>query len=109
NPRPWRRDRRSRPGTLPPRARTRTLAGGSNDRWRPRPRNRRRSPALRTINRGSAQIFDPQNHEEMVVGIDDDAVGAGEMTVGGGRDVLHRDGIVDIAADHIEITGLDCN
>src|SRR6202023_4439460 len=87
---PSRRNRRSRPGALPPRARTRTLAGGSNDRWRPRPRNRRRWPALETINRCSAQIFDPQHHEVMVVGIDDVAVGAGEVTVGGGRDVLHR-------------------
>src|SRR5689334_22853924 len=55
----------------------------------------------------SPQIFDAQHHEVVVVGIDDDAVGTGEVTVGGSWDVLHRDGIVDIAADHIKVAGLD--
>ena len=36
---------------------------------------------LKSISGFSAQIFDPQHHEVMVVGIDDDAVGAGEVTV----------------------------
>src|SRR5271166_6605483 len=41
----------------------------------------------------------------MVVGIDDDPIGAGEMSIGRYRNVLHRDGIVDVAADHVEVAG----
>ena len=40
-----------------------------------------------------------------MIGIDDEAVRAGEMAVARRRDMLHRDSIIDVAADHVEIAG----
>ena len=42
-----------------------------------------------------------------MVGIEDDAVRAGQVSVYSGRYVPHRDRVVDIAADHIEFARPD--
>src|SRR5215471_1330619 len=63
-------------------------------------------PTARPRSAASAKVLDAQDHKVMVVGIDDDPIGARKMPVGGDRDVPQGYGIVDIAADHVEIPRL---
>jgi hypothetical protein len=51
------------------------------------------------------KVFNAEYDEVVVVRIENHPVRPGEMAVDGRRDVPHRDGIVDIAADHVELAG----
>src|SRR5712691_13323707 len=51
-------------------------------------------------------VLDADHGEPRIIGVDDHPVGAGEMAIGDDRDVLHRDRIVDIAADYVEQPGM---
>ena len=115
--------RRNRQGCrrlLPGRSGSRTRVGCGNDRERTgsrgddsRPRlagaaqgRRRRRNRCR---RGAAipLIEHFQHDEPVMIGIDHDTVRASEAAVGGGGDIFHRDRVIDIPADHIELASLD--
>src|SRR5439155_26492341 len=91
----------------PAHARTRTVDAGGDARWRARPRGDRRARlAPGWLIRLVDVVFDADHGEPRIIGVDDHPVGAGAMAIGDDRDVLHRYGIVDIAADHVEHPGM---
>ena len=45
----------------------------------------------------------------MVIGVDYHAIRPGEPVIQRGRDIFHRDSIVDIAADYRELAGSDAH
>src|ERR1700730_16134632 len=66
---------------------------------------RRQGTSRRGAPLSSPRVRTAERDEVVVVGIEEDTVRPGEMAVDGRRDVPHRDGILDIAADHVELAG----